>query len=146
MAILTLEDRTGIIEVTLFSKLLNEVGAILEKNQVYIIHGKVEEDNFNQNVRMLAESIEHLDVKRAQLAKRLVIFVESENQVEKLLADLPPIMLPFQGGRCPVQVFYKTSDAKAKLDLSDKWSVHPKNALIAQLKQLCGEEFVKVGY
>jgi len=146
MAILTLEDRKGVVEVTLFSKLCDEVLPYLEKNQVYIVHGKVEEDSFNQNIRMLAESIELLDVKRAQLAKRLVIFVESEAHVEKLVADLPPIMQPFQGGHCPVQVFYQSNDAKVKIELGKNLSVHPKNALLAQLKQLCGEAFVKVGY
>lgn len=146
MAIITMEDRTGVIEMTLFNKLFETAAPYLEKNQVYIVHGKVEEDSFNQQVRMLVESIEHLDIKRAQLAKRLVIFVESKNHAEQLLADLPPIMQPFQGGYCPVQVFYKTNDAKAKIDLGKNWSVHPKNQLLAQLKQLCGEECVKVGY
>ena len=36
--------------------------------------------------------------------------------------------------------------AKAKIQLGEQFSVHPKNALLAQLKQLCGEECVKVGY
>ncbi|OGT34107.1 MAG: DNA polymerase III subunit alpha [Gammaproteobacteria bacterium RIFCSPHIGHO2_02_FULL_39_13] len=146
MAIVTFEDRTGVVEITLFSKLFDEVSPYLEKNQVYIVHGKVEEDSFNQNVRMLAESIDHLDMKRAKLAKRLVIFVESEKHVEKLLADLPSIMQPYQGGDCPIHVFYKNNDAKANIELGKEWSVHPKNNLLAQLKQLYGEEAVKVGY
>ena len=146
MAILSIEDRTGVVEVTVFNKLLEEVSPYLEKNHIYVIHGKVEEDNFNQGVRILAESIDQLDIKRAQLAKRLVIFVDSENQVKQLLEELTPIMQPFCGGHCPIELIYKTENAKAKLQLGDKWSVHPKNALLAQLKQLCGEEFVKVGY
>ncbi|MCX7120606.1 MAG: DNA polymerase III subunit alpha [Gammaproteobacteria bacterium] len=146
MAILSLEDRTGVVEITVFNKLLEEVSPYLEKNYIYIIHGKVEEDSFNQNVRMLAESIEQLDTKRAQLAKRLVIFVDSENKVTQLLEDLAPVMQVFSGGDCPVELIYKTDTAKATLKMGDKWSVHPKNTLLAQLKQLCGEEFVKVGY
>ena len=146
MAILTFEDRSGVVEMTLFSKLFDEAAPYLEKNQVYIMHGKVEEDNFNHSVRIVVESIEHLDVKRGLLAKRLVIFVESESHVEKLLSDLPLMIQPFCGGHCPIQVVYKTNDAKAKIQLGDKFSVHPKNALLAQLKQLCGEAYVKVGY
>ena len=146
MAILTLEDRSGTVEVTVFSKLLEEASPYLIKNDIFIVHGKVEEDSFNQNVRMLAESIEALDVKRSQRAKRLVIFVENDAHVEKLLADLPPLVQPFSGGECPIQLVYKTESAKAKIDLGKEWSVYPKNALLAQLKQLCGEELVKVGY
>ncbi len=146
MAIITMEDRSGVVEMTLFNKVFETAAPYLDKNQIYIVHGKVEEDSFNQNVRMLVESIEHLDVKRAQLAKRLVIFVESQSHVDKLLVDLPPVIQPFAGGDCPIQVFYKKDEAKAKIELGKNWSVHPKNALLAQLKQLCGEEWVKVGY
>lgn len=146
MAILTLEDRSGVVEVTVFNKLLEEVSPYLTKNEIFIVHGKVEEDSFNQNVRMLAESIIALDVKRTQMAKRLVIFVENEMHVEKLLVDLPPLVHPFVGGDCPIQVVYKTESAKAKIELGKEWFVYPKNALLTQLKQLCGEEFVKVGY
>lgn len=146
MAILTMEDRTGVVELTLFNKLYETAAPYLEKNQVYVVRGKVEEDRFNQNARILAESIEHLDNKRAQLAKRLVIFAESEKAVEKLLADLQPIIAPYCGGCCPIQVMHQTADTKVTTELGKDWCVHPKNALIAQLKQACGEGCVKVGY
>lgn len=146
MGIITVEDRTGVVEMTMFSKLFDEAAPYLEKNEVFIIRGKVEEDSFNQNVRMVVEGIEHLDVKRGQLAKRLVIFVESESHVEKLLSDLPPMLQAYTGGHCPIQVVYQTHDAKAKIQLGEKFVVHPKNALLAQLKQIYGEQCVKVGY
>src|SRR3990167_155093 len=149
MGIITMEDRTGSVEMTLFSRVFDEVSATLEKNQVFIVHGKVEEDSFNHNVRMLVESIEHLDVKRSNLAKRLVIFMKNithEDQVNSFLEDLQPLIQPFSGGKCPMQLVYQSQDAKAKIQLGENFSVHPKNNLIAQLKQLCGEEFVKVGY
>jgi DNA polymerase-3 subunit alpha len=146
MAIITMEDRTGAVEMTMFSKVFETAAPYLEKNQVFIVHGKVEEDSFNQNVRILVESIEHLDIKRAQLAKRLVIFAQTQSDAEKLISDLPAVISPYTGGHCPIQVFYKKDDAKAKIELGKNWCVHPKNALLAQLKQLCGEEWVKVGY
>ena len=146
MAILTMEDRTGQVDMTMFSKLYDEVSPYLEKNQVYIIKGKVEEDSFNQSVRLTIEGIENLDKKRAELAKRVVIFVKAQADVEKLMADLQPIMTPFFGGDCPLTLAYQNQDAKVKLQLGDKWKVFPKNALLAQLKQLCGDECVKVGY
>lgn len=146
MAIITMEDRSGVVEMTLFNKVFETAAPYLEKNQIYIVHGKVEEDSFNQNVRMLVESIEHLDIKRAQLAKRLVIFAQTQHDAEKLVSDLPAVIQPFAGGECLIQVYYQKEEAKAKIELGKNWCVHPKNALLAQLKQLCGEEWVKVGY
>ena len=146
MAILTLEDRTGVSEMTVFSKLYDEVSPYLEMNQVYVVNGKVEEDTFNQGVRMVLESIDHLDNKRAGLAKRLVIFADDALNAEQLMETLPAIIAPYQGGNCPVAFIYKNDEAKAKLQLGDEWSVHPKNALLAALKQTCGEAQVKVAY
>lgn len=146
MAVLTMEDRFAHVDMTVFSKLYDEISPILEKNQIYIVRGKVEEDRFNQNPRLMLESIEPLDHKRAALAKRIVIFVKNELEMEKILSDLPPIMQPFCGGQCPLTLAYQNEAAKAKLQLGEKWRVHPKNALLAQLKQLCGEEQVKVAY
>jgi DNA polymerase-3 subunit alpha len=146
MAIITMEDRSGTVEMTLFNKVFETAAPYLDKNQIYIVHGKVEEDSFNQQVRILVESIEHLDIKRAQLAKRLVIFAETQSHAEKLVSDLPAVIQPFTGGDCPIHVFYKKDEAKAKIELGKNWCVHPKNALLSQLKQLCGEEWVKVGY
>ena len=95
---------------------------------------------------MVVDSIEHLDTKRANLAKRLVIFVKDKMHVDQLLETLPPVIAPFCGGDCAVQFSYQSAEAKANIDLGKKWMVQPKNALLAQLKQLCGEECVKVGY
>ena len=146
MAIITMEDRSGVVEMTLFNKVFETAAPYLEKNQIYIVHGKIEEDSFNQNVRMLVESIEHLDIKRAQLAKRLVIFAQTQGHAEKLVSELPAMVQPFVGGDCPIQVYYQKDEAKAKIELGKNWCVHPKNALLVKLKQLCGEEWVKVGY
>jgi len=146
MAVLTMEDRTGQVEMMMFSKLYDEISARLEKNQVYIIRGKVEEDRFNQHVRLAIESMEHLDHKRSALAKRIVIFLRNELDLEKILSDLPSLAQSFAGGHCPLTVAYQNQNAKAKLELGEKWRVHPKNALLAQLKQLYGEDCVKVAY
>ena len=148
MAVITMEDRSGLVEMTLFSKVYDAVSTLLEKNQVYIVQGKVEEDSFNQSVRILVESITHLDEKRKNLAKKLVILVKDEQHANQLLEALPPVMAPFRGGECPVQLMYSSqqANAKAKLNVGSEWRVTPKNALLAQLKQLCGEECVKVGY
>ena len=146
MAILTMEDRTGQADMMMFSRLYDETSPYLEKNQVYIVRGKVEEDSFNQSARLLIEEIENLDNKRAALAKRVVIFVKTEADMQKLMLALPPLTQLFSGGDCPLTLAYQNKDAKAKLELGNQWRVHPKNALLAQLKQLCGEEFVKVAY
>jgi len=146
MAILTLEDRTGQVEVTLFSKLYEEMAPYLEKNEVFVVRGKVEEDSFNQSARIVVEAIDHLDHKRAGMAKRLVISAENQAQIEMLANALPPVLKPFCGGNCAVTIECQNEIGKAKLQLGDAWKVTPKNKLIAQLKELCGDEFVVVGY
>lgn len=146
MGIITLEDRSGTVEMTLFSKLFEEVSPYLEKNKVYIVGGKVEEDSFNNQARLVLETIDDLDDKRTVLAKRLVIFADNQAEMEDWLEALPTIMAPFKGGECPVFLDYTNKEAKARLQLGAQWQLTPKNALLAQLKELCGEDRVKVGY
>lgn len=146
MGIVMLEDRTGIVEMTLFSKLFEEVSPYLEKNKVFVVSGKVEEDSFNNQARLVLEAIDDLDNKRTLLAKRLVIFAENAQEMNEWLEALPTIMLPFKGGSCPVFLDYKNNEAKARIQLGDDWQLTPKNALLSQLKELCGKDRVKVGY
>lgn len=146
MAILTFEDRSGQVEVTLFSKLFEEMAPYLEKNEVFVVRGKVEEDSFNQSARMVVESIDHLDHKRAGMAKRLVIQAADEAQIERLANALPPILKPYCGGDCAVTIVCQNQIGKATMQLGDAWKIMPKNKLLMQLKQLCGDAAVTVAY
>lgn len=138
MAILTMEDRSGRIDVTLFSELYQQVVPQLDDNTILVIRGTVSSDEYTGGVRMLADTVLTLDAMRQQMAKRLRIVVESHQEVDRLLMKLPTIIQPHRGGRCPITIAYQSSEAGAELILGDAWRIKPTTDLLNELNQLCG--------
>lgn len=146
MGILKLEDESGSIEVTLFSKLYEEVRESLAADGIFIVKGKVEDDKFTGGVRMVADSVTTLDAFRSQQIKKLVFSIASEQDVEKFLQHLPPLLTDYCGGPCPVAVRYRRDGAQAELQLGSHWQIEPKGKLLTKLQQVFGNDAVVVEY
>lgn len=146
MAILTLEDKTGRIEATVFSQLYDEVRADLEKDQIYCVTGNAEEDQFSGGTRFRVESLQALTQVREARACHIVLQLDTQEQTKHLLANLAGVITPYKGGSCKIVVQYRGQTAGAKVALGEKWQVTPSSALLADLVKLCGEDQVLVGY
>lgn len=146
MAILKLEDESGNIEVTLFSKLFEEVKEHLKIESIYIVKGKLEDDKFTGGVRMVADSLITLESYRMQQIKQLIFNVDSQTQVSQMLERLPQLLNAYRGGSCPICVRYQGNDARAELRLGASWSVEPKNALLNELEIEFGKDVLLVEY
>lgn len=146
MAVITLEDRSGRIEVTLFSDLYQHVMPELNTDSIFVVKGTVAADDYTSGIRMVADTIISLEKVREQMAKRLLIRVDNEEQVNKLLSELPAIMKDHTGGRCPVTIAYQGELAGAELVLGNLWRVKPGADLLARLSRLCGKDKVAIEY
>ena len=146
MAVSVIEDRTGRIDVTLFSDLYQEVFQELDKDSIFVIKGTVSADDYTGGVKMVAETMMPLDQVRAQMAKRVLIHVESGDQVDHLLSQLPEVIKLHRGGRCRVTISYQSNQAGAELALGDAWRVKPNSELLVKLSTLCGQGKVVVEY
>ena len=145
MAILKLEDRTGSIEVTIFSKLLEDVRDLLLDDAILIVKGKVEDDQFTGGLRMVADQVSNLDVYRKTHAKKLILSLANAES-ERLLTQLPAIVKNYLGGNCPIVIQYQGAGAHAQLVLGDDWKVSLNKQLLLELEQLCGKDMVFVEY
>ena len=146
MAILKLEDESGEIEITLFSKLFEEVKEQLKNDGIYIVKGKIEDDKFTGGVRMVADSVIPLDVYRSQQIKQLVFNVISQEQATQILSQLPELLKNYRGGTCPIRLRYQGDQAQAELRLGQDWMVEPKGTLLKELEALLGKESLVVEY
>ncbi len=61
MALLTLEDESGQIDVTVFPNLYAERAALLVNGNFVVLRGRVEQDSRDDVMKVLAESVEPLD-------------------------------------------------------------------------------------
>jgi DNA polymerase-3 subunit alpha len=148
MAILTLEDRTGRLEVTLFSEVLQTVVEDLIKDAVFVVRGSIANDDFTGGIRMVAESILPLSQVRRQMVKRLLLGLEGRgDQADAIIKQLPHLLSGHLGGNCAVTVVYRNQDSlSAELRLGDQWKVIPSDSLLAELHRLVGACHVSLEY
>ena len=66
MAMLTLEDEQGQIDVTVFPKLYAERSALLANGNFIVVRGRIEQDSRDDVLRILAERVEPLDEAAAE--------------------------------------------------------------------------------
>ncbi|MBS0350910.1 MAG: DNA polymerase III subunit alpha [Proteobacteria bacterium] len=140
MAILTLEDLTGTIEVTVFSQLYDQVRASLIIDEVFVLRGSVEEDNYTSGLRLVAEALDSLTSIRNRFARRLKIqaVAGAYSDPEKISA----IIQPFKGGRCEVVISYQKDQTNALIALGENWRVTPHDELFERLRQAGMDQFV----
>ncbi len=144
LCILKLEDETGAIEITVFSKLYDESRDQLKLNQVLVVRGKIEDDKFSGGVRIVAEEMTSLEAVCQKNIKALQLKwdqVRGELNTEQLMT----ILKPFVGGNCAVTIAYTSQAAGTVLQLGKAWQVHATPALLDQLYGVFGrdEVFVK---
>jgi DNA polymerase-3 subunit alpha len=146
MAIMTLEDRTGRLDVTLFSDVYQKVAGRLVTGEIYLVKGNVAKDDYTDGIRVTADAVMSLEETRVKMVRELKIHVRSQEQMNKLVAELPPLIKTSTSGRCPIKLIVKRDDTSAELQLGEAWRVSPTRVFLESLYTLCGHENVVLDY
>jgi len=146
MAILTIDDRSARIEVVMFSEGFDKFNHLISKDKVVVIEGEVSVDDYSGGVRMSCNNLYSIDQAREHFAKHILIDLEQTQLKNGYINDLKNILQPFQQGGCEIMISYQQPEAIAKLSLGEQWRVHPTDELLNRLKDLNGDEKVRVVY
>ncbi|MCW8194485.1 DNA polymerase III subunit alpha [Proteobacteria bacterium 005FR1] len=146
MAILTLDDRTGRIEVAMFSDAYGEHREKLIKNTLLMVEGGISNDDYSGGLKMRADSVQTLDEARRNSVKGLCLSVESAKVGRDFASRLSDMLSPYRSEGCPIRIDYARRDAKGQLYLGDDWQVQPTDELIQKLREVFGKEKVKLVY
>lgn len=151
MAIVTLDDRTARMDITLFSEAYTNARDILLKDGLLVITGQVRFDDYSGMLKMSAENVRLLEDVRQEKARELSLVLESghlpSNAVQQLSETLDPYRSsPQQEARCSVVIHYQRSDARAQLRLGDAWRIRPEDELLARLRDQYGSKNVSLHY
>jgi len=146
MAFVTLDDRSGRLEMAVFSDLYARARDVLRKDALLVVSGQVSVDEYTGGFRMSAESIYDMDQARAAFADRLVIEIESDAAANGFIGRLQSILRPFADGTCPVVLRYCSHDAEAELALGAQWRVRPHGVVLDALAGLAGPGRVYIDY
>ncbi len=142
MAIVTLDDGTTQREVTVFNELWDAERAKIREDELLVVEGKVQEDNFSGGLRVTAEKLLTLAEARSRFARGLRLTMNGGSDARRLHA----LLAPYRDGSCPVRLAYRNAEASAELPLPPSWGVRLEDALLTGLAEWLTADNVKVVY
>ncbi|MFD2179249.1 DNA polymerase III subunit alpha [Veronia pacifica] len=146
IGILTLDDRSGRMEVMLFSDALDRYLDLIETDRILVVSGQVSFDDFNGGLKMSAREVMDISQAREKYLRGLAISVTDRQIDNQFFERFSDILEPFRAGTVPVNLYYQRADARAKLVLGTEWRVTPTDKLIDELKELLGEKQVELEF
>lgn len=146
IGLMTIDDRSGRMEVMLFSDALDRYMDLLEKDRILVVSGQVSFDDFNGGLKMTAREVMDLGQAREKYARGLSLSM-LETQVDSAFFDrFQQVLTPHKAGTIPVHVYYQRADARVRLTLGTQWRVTPNDKLLDDLKQLLGSDQVELEF
>ena len=146
MAVITLDDRSGRIEVAIFADAYKAHRDKIEKDALLVVEGQVAEDDYTGGLKMRADHVRNLFEARVNYLKAISLDINQEKLGSTCLDQLADIMLPFSDGNCPVRINYQSSTASGEIMLGEHWAVSPEDDLLHKLRELLGNNGIHLRF
>jgi len=151
MASLTLDDRTGRIEVTCFNDVFEESRELLQPDAILVISGNLRPDEYTGGIGLIARSVQTLEQARAARAESLSLTLDLSDPAAhaegaERVQQLHALLQPYSGEGTPLRLTYRRPGCEGRLRFGDNWRVQPDDALLKRLAQLLGDDAVQVIY
>ncbi|MFZ2852513.1 MAG: DNA polymerase III subunit alpha [Rhodocyclaceae bacterium] len=151
MAFVQIDDGSTTLEVSVFNELFEAERAKLRDDEVLIIEGKVQRDDFagEGKVRVIAERLLTLAEARGRFAKHLRLSlngVASGSNAAAAVHRLRSVLAPYTPGNCPVRLAYRNATAICELTFGESARVRLEDDLLLALGEWLGSENVNVDY
>ena len=145
MGFITLDDRSGRIEASLFADAFASNQALLQNDALVVVEGEVSHDDFSGGLRLRAKRVLSLESARTALAESLRLKVAAEELKGERLRWLAELFRRHRG-ECPLTMDYTGSEARALLQFGEAWRVDPTDNLIQALRDQFGRDNVSLHY
>tara|TARA_R110002072_G_scaffold1815_8_gene15334 strand:- start:16790 stop:20284 length:3495 start_codon:yes stop_codon:yes gene_type:complete len=146
MAVMTLDDSSAQVEVTLFSEAYLEFRDLLVKDTIVIAEGRISVDDKTGRLAMRANGMRSLVAARESSVSDLTIEISAETADEQFVEQLEKILAGSGGGSCPVSLIYRQPRNSARIRLGARWQVVPSDELLQELRDVVGAEKVALQY
>ncbi|MBS6009710.1 MAG: DNA polymerase III subunit alpha, partial [Haemophilus parahaemolyticus] len=146
IGIATIEDRSGKLDITLFSEALETYGDLIEKDDIIIATGSIQFDDFSGGLKMSAREIMTLDDARTRNAKSLALAINQEQLDAKFVKELTACITPYKEGTLPLHFYYQSEQGRALLKGGVEWRVTPSEQMLVELRTLLGESAVELEF
>ncbi|MDN3557610.1 DNA polymerase III subunit alpha [Halomonas maura] len=147
MAFVTLDDRTGRIEASLFGELFDAVRGRLDTDQVLIVEGEVSSDDYSGGLRLRGKEITPMVDARTRYGQAVELSLDGARVNGRLVDSLRDSLSPHRdGGGLPVRLRYRNAEAAGWLELAEEWKVTPSDELLIALREVEGQDGVRLKY
>ena len=138
MAVFTLEDSHGGVEVLCFPDTYQKCGSLIEAGTMVLVRGKLERDD--ENARILATEIAPIDAVLERIAREVAIRVKGPAD-RHFFESLGAIFARHRGDRrvsFDIELSSAPTRLRVRADVSSQIRVRPSAALIAEIEQVVG--------
>jgi DNA polymerase-3 subunit alpha len=150
MAFTVIDDRSGRIELSLFSETYQEHRRKIDKDAVIVVEGETQTDDFSGALKMRVARVFTMDEARQHFAGWLQIDVDGSVQQADLPARLRRLLKPVRdedgGDGCAIAVAYRRHDAEGQVLLGPRWRVVPSDEMLNRLRAEFGADQVHLSY
>lgn len=146
MAFVTLDDRTGRMEVAIFSDVYDAHRDKLLKDALLVIEGQVSNDDYSGGLKMRADNVLDLAQAREERVAKVKVIWRDDALPRDYARDLKNTLSPYVQGHCKVTIGYQSKDVSADLDLGEQWKVQPSDELMTALKAQYGNDNIQLFY
>jgi DNA polymerase III subunit alpha len=145
MGFITLDDRSGRIEASLFAEAFHSAQSLLQTDAMVVVEGEVSNDDFSGGLRLRVKRVMSMEDARTNLAESLRLKLQTQDLKGDQLRWLGELFKRHRGA-CPITMEYTSPDAKALLQFGETWRIDPADALIQALRDQFGRDNVFLQY
>jgi len=150
IAFITLDDRSGRIEVSVFGELFEAHRSELQKDRLVVIEGDVSFDDYSGSLRVRAKAVTSLLAARVRYCESLQLSWRQEEvgrkHLDLLRSKLQPFTVTSPDEGVVVEITYRKPEVSGRVRLSDQWRVVPSDELIYSLYDGFGLKSVRLSY
>lgn len=146
IGIATIEDRSGKLDITLFSEALENFGNLMQQDQIIVASGSIQFDDFSGGLKMSAREVLSLDEARSRFAKSLALAISQEQLSATFIKKMTAIITPYKEGTLPLHFYYQSPEGRVLLKGGVEWRVTPNEQMFSELKALLGENSVELEF
>ncbi len=141
--IVTLDDKSGTVEVTVYGELFDANKKIFKEDEFLAVVGKVSEDRFSGGLRITAESAFDIIAARVQYGRQLGLTLPTTLDMKRI----SDVIMPHRAeDGLPIAAKVSPQGVSCVLQFGDAWRVAPSDELQTALEQVLGAQEVAVEY
>jgi len=145
LMLMTVSDTTGSTEIALSNEVFQTHRAILNRDSVIVIHGRMKEENHRRRFRINTLC----SIERFRMEQDACILIDIQNFDQHTITTLRPLinlLKQAEQGSCVVVLSGQVGSVVGVIGLTNRWHVNPSDTLIEQLRTLFGREQVQLSY